>query len=57
MSDATKAGDGKDVPSGRLPYEKPAVAWEEEMAQRPALMALCAKLGGDPACDSSPGAS
>jgi len=56
MSEVEKpsGGDGGQ----RLPYEKPAAAWEEEMEQRPALMALCAKVGGaGPSCDSSPGGS
>lgn len=40
--------------SDRLPYEKPAVSWEERMDVRPGLMAACQKVGGsgDPSCES-----
>ena len=31
-------------PGGRLPYEKPAVAWEQPLEAKPSLMAGCAKL-------------
>jgi hypothetical protein len=34
---------------GRLPYEKPAVAWEQPLEAQPSLMAGCQKQpgGGD----------
>jgi len=31
------------VPAGRLPYEKPAVAWEQPLEAQPGLMAACGK--------------
>jgi hypothetical protein len=37
-------------PDGRLPYEKPAVAWEQPLEAQPSLMSGCQKLpamGGD----------
>jgi len=36
-------------PDGRLPYEKPAVAWEQPLEAQPSLMAGCQKQpgGGD----------
>ena len=38
---------------GRKPYEKPAIAWEEPLEVRPALMAACGKIiFGQPGCDS-----
>jgi hypothetical protein len=35
----------------RKPYEKPAVAWEEQLEARPGLIAGCSKMGGAPLCD------
>jgi len=36
---------------GRLPYEKPAVAWEQPLELQPSLMSGCEKQGGgDPQC-------
>ena len=29
--------------SGRLPYEKPALSWEDELGTRPGLIAACNK--------------
>lgn len=41
-------------PERRLPYEKPAVAWEQPLEVQPSLMAACAKTpGGGGACDST----
>ena len=40
---ATEAG-GR--PEGRLPYEKPAVSWEQPLEAQPSLMSGCQKLPG-----------
>ena len=38
-------------PDGRLPYEKPAVSWEQPLEARPSLMSGCQKQpGGAPDC-------
>jgi hypothetical protein len=38
-------------PDGRLPYEKPAVAWEQPLETQPSLMSGCQKQpGGAPDC-------
>ena len=43
-----------DEPSGRLPYEKPAIAWQEDLEVRPGLLAVCQKLSGSgPDCDGA----
>jgi hypothetical protein len=37
-------------PDGRLPYQKPAVAWEQPLEAQPSLMSGCQKTpaqGGD----------
>ena len=48
--DATAAGT-----PGRKPYEKPAVAWEEALEDRPNLMAACAQHPGESdACNAEP---
>jgi hypothetical protein len=40
----------------REPYEKPAVAWEEPLEVRPALMVACGKVSfGQPGCDAVQG--
>jgi hypothetical protein len=39
---------------GRLPYEKPAVTWEQPLELQPSLMSACMKIGGDPECASGP---
>jgi hypothetical protein len=40
-------------PDGRLPYEKPAVAWEQPLEMQPSLMGGCQKLpGNDPGCNA-----
>jgi len=37
----------------RKPYEKPAIAWEEQLETRPGLLAGCNKVGGQSMeCDS-----
>jgi len=44
----------------RLPYEKPAVAWEQPLEAQPSLMSGCQKLpsGGDVDCGAvGPGSS
>jgi len=33
-------------PDGRLPYEKPAVAWEQPLEAQPSLMSGCQKQPG-----------
>jgi hypothetical protein len=38
-------------PDGRLPYEKPALAWEQPLEAQPSLMSGCQKApGGGPDC-------
>ena len=38
-------------PGGRLPYEKPAVSWEQPLEAQPSLMSGCQKQpGGAPDC-------
>ena len=47
--------DASRPPEGRLPYEKPAVTWEQPLEVQPSLMAGCAKLPGqDAACTATP---
>lgn len=50
--DAAATGrEGK--PGGRLPYERPAVTWDQPLETQPGLMSGCQKLpGGDPSCTS-----
>jgi hypothetical protein len=39
---------------GKLPYEKPAVAWEQPLESQPSLMSGCAKLSAqDDVCNST----
>ncbi len=39
---------------GRLPYEKPAVTWEQPLEARPSLMSMCQKQpGGGPDCTAT----
>ena len=38
--------DASRRPEGRLPYEKPAVTWEQPLEAQPSLMAGCQKLPG-----------
>ena len=38
-------------PTGRQPYEKPAVTWEQPLESQPSLMSGCQKTpGGGPDC-------
>ena len=55
--EAAPEGDGR--PAGRLPYEKPAVTWEQPLEAQPSLMSGCQKLpSGGPSCTAvSPGFS
>jgi hypothetical protein len=40
----------------KAPYEKPAIAWEEPLEVRPALMAGCIKMSGQTGpCEAGPG--
>ena len=49
---AGPAAAGRD---GRLPYEKPALAWEQPLEVQPSLMSGCYKLGGgEPECGGGP---
>ena len=46
---------GKDA---RLPYEKPAVTWEQPLEVQPSLMSGCEKQGGAmPVCSTGPASS
>lgn len=46
-----RAASGDARPAGRLPYEKPAVTWDQPLETQPGLMSGCQKLpGGDPSC-------
>jgi len=40
------AGPASLRPDGRLPYEKPSVAWEQPLEAQPSLMAGCQKTPG-----------
>jgi hypothetical protein len=40
------APEGDRRPTGRLPYEKPAVAWEQPLETQPSLMSGCQKTPG-----------
>jgi hypothetical protein len=40
------APEAETRPGGRLPYEKPAVAWEQPLESQPSLMSGCAKVAG-----------
>jgi len=37
------AGPATPGPDGRLPYEKPSVAWEQPLEAQPSLMSGCQK--------------
>ncbi|MGD8896827.1 MAG: hypothetical protein PVJ73_12395 [Acidobacteriota bacterium] len=56
--DGAALGGGRR-PEGRLPYEKPAVAWEQPLEAQPSLMSGCQKLPAQgPTCTQvSPGFS
>ncbi len=56
MSDGEeRAADGPATrPDGRLPYEKPAVTWEQPLEAHPSLMSGCQKLSAQsPDCGST----
>ncbi len=56
MSEPSRASNPANEPSDKKPYEKPAIAWEEPLEVRPALMSGCGKvLGGGGACDGAEG--
>ena len=41
-------------PAPRLPYTKPAIAWEEQLVGAPNLIAACAKVSGEsPGCTAA----
>ena len=42
----TDAATQTPPPDGRLPYEKPAVAWEQPLEAQPSLMVGCGKVAG-----------
>jgi hypothetical protein len=45
------AKSAPDRPGARLPYEKPAVTWEQPLEAQPSLMSGCQKQpGGGPDC-------
>jgi len=49
----TSAPEAGRRPEGRLPYEKPAVAWEQPLEAQPSLMSGCQKLPGQSTdCDA-----
>lgn len=43
MSDEPREGPPPDRRAPRLPYEKPAVSWEDDLGSRPGLIAACNK--------------
>jgi len=50
-NDATPAPETRS--RGRLPYEKPAVTWEQPLEAQPSLMSGCQKTpGGGSDCNS-----
>jgi hypothetical protein len=56
MSESNELPPPAPAPGEKKPYEKPAIAWEEPLEVRPALMAGCIKLEGQQgACESGPG--
>jgi hypothetical protein len=45
--------EGGARPDSRLPYEKPAVAWEQPLDAQPSLMSMCQKLSAsDTSCNA-----
>jgi hypothetical protein len=40
------SGPATPRPEGRLPYEKPCVAWEQPLEAQPSLMSGCQKTPG-----------
>jgi len=58
MSEPSQASPSPLAPAedAKKPYEKPAIAWEEPLEVRPALMAACGKIiFGQPGCDAVQG--
>lgn len=58
MSEPSQAPPSHPAPAeeGRKSYEKPAIAWEEPLEVRPALMAGCSKVVfGQGGCDAVEG--
>ena len=52
------AGPAAARADGRLPYEKPAVTWEQPLEVQPSLMSGCEKQGGaEPTCGAGMGSS
>lgn len=50
------ASPAAQAEGAKKPYEKPAIAWEEPLEVRPALMAACGKvIFAQPGCDSVQG--
>ncbi len=43
MSEGDHPEDGRRTRGERLPYEKPAILWEDELGTRPGLIAACNK--------------
>jgi len=43
------AGRATARPDGRLPYEKPSVAWEQPLEAQPSLMSGCQKVSASDA--------
>ena len=39
-------GPSASLPHGRLPYEKPSIAWEQPLEAQPSLMSGCQKTPG-----------
>ena len=52
MSDEDKT---PKAPGGALPYETPAILWEEELPQGPNIYSACGKIEGTGGpCNASP---
>jgi hypothetical protein len=48
------AGPATAPPEGRLPYEKPSVAWEQPLEAQPSLMSGCQKVSAaDASCNAT----
>ena len=53
MSDESNGAPPPDrATPARLPYEKPALSWEDDLATRPGLIAACNKAVPLTACDT-----
>jgi hypothetical protein len=52
MTDPKRTGEAE---APKQPYEKPVIAWEEPLAERPNLMAACVQRPAqDDACSAEP---